>query len=117
MSPLRYVIIRHDGVAEPHFDLMFETYAGSQLSTWRVLTWPIESATPATRLREHRRLYLEYEGEIAGGRGFVHRVAEGECQVEVGEENAWSIAILTGTTPQALRLRKLDGQDWEIRPA
>ena len=33
MPPLRYVILWHDGVAEPHFDLMFETLPGSALAT------------------------------------------------------------------------------------
>ena len=42
MPPLRYVILWHDGVAEPHFDLMFETLPGSALATWRSPRWPVE---------------------------------------------------------------------------
>ena len=34
----------------------------------------------AERLANHRRLYLDYEGEIAGGRGRVTRVAAGTCR-------------------------------------
>ena len=56
--PLRYVILWHDGVPEPHFDLMFETLPGSALSTWRSPRWPVESPTPAARLKDHRRAYL-----------------------------------------------------------
>ena len=32
-----------------------------------------------TRLADHRRMYLEYEGEVSGGRGEVMQVAEGRC--------------------------------------
>jgi hypothetical protein len=113
MAPLRYVILRHDGVTEPHFDLMFETYAGSLLSTWRTPRWPIDSTTAITRLRDHRRLYLEYEGEIGGHRGFIHRVADGTCEIEVGEGNVWTIHLLTGTSPQTLVLRQIDSENWE----
>jgi hypothetical protein len=117
MAALRYVILRHDGVAEPHIDLMIETYPGSQLSTWRLAHWPVESATPATRLRDHRRFYLEYEGEIAGHRGFVHRIADGTCEVEIGEASLWTIRILKGATPQAFRLKLVEGEMWELSPA
>jgi hypothetical protein len=74
---LRYVVLRHDGIPEPHFDLMFETSPGSLLSTWRSPSWPIEPATPLTPLPAHRRDYLAYEGALTGGRGTVWRVAEG----------------------------------------
>jgi hypothetical protein len=56
--PLRYVILHHGGIADPHFDLMFETLPGSDLATWRSQAWPIEEPTPLTRLKDHRRLYL-----------------------------------------------------------
>jgi len=114
MEPLRYVILRHDGVSEPHFDLMIETYAGSMLSTWRLQQWPIDQRAEATRLRDHRRLYLDYEGEIGGHRGFVHRVAEGNCEVAVGEENVWTVKLLSGTPPQTFSLRPIEVERWEI---
>jgi len=116
MATLRYVILRHDGVAEPHFDLMLETYPGSQLSTWRLANWPVESTTPATRLRDHRRFYLEYEGEVGGHRGFVHRIADGTCEIEIGEGSVWKIRILTGTTPQPFTLKLVEGEMWELTP-
>ena len=67
-----YTILWHDGVREPHFDLMFETFPGSPLATWRVPLWPVESPTAATRLKDHRREYLEYEGELTERRGRRH---------------------------------------------
>jgi hypothetical protein len=112
----RYVILRHDGVSEPHFDLMLETYPGSQLSTWRISNWPVESPTPATRLRDHRRLYLDYEGEIGGHRGFVHRIANGTAEIDIGEASVWTIRILTGAPPQTFTLKLVDGETWELSP-
>lgn len=117
MNPLRYVILRHDDVAEPHFDLMFETLPGSLLATWRSDAWPIESRVGVTRLRDHRRLYLTYEGDLSGKRGSVQRVAEGTCEVEVGAESVWTIRILSGAPPQTLRLRPIDAQRWQAEPA
>ena len=117
MSPLRYVVLHHSDVDEPHFDLMFETLPGSMLATWRSAEWPIDGATPLTRLRDHRRLYLEYEGDLSGDRGTVMRVAEGTCQVEVGENAVWRIQLLTGSPPATLVLRQITDEHWEVSPA
>jgi len=86
MPPLRYAILHHADVDEPHFDLLFETSPGSQLATWRSAVWPIEAPTEVTRLRDHRRLYLEYEGQISDHRGAVQRVTDGQCEVECRRE-------------------------------
>lgn len=72
---LRYVVLHHTGHDQPHFDLMFETAAGSPLATWRSATWPaISNLTP---LADHRRAYLDYEGPVSNNRGQVRRVAAG----------------------------------------
>ncbi len=74
---LQYVILRHEGIDSPHFDLMFETTAGGLLATWRSDAWPIEQPTPLLRLGDHRRDYLTYEGPLTGNRGSVRRVEAG----------------------------------------
>src|SRR2546421_6083130 len=79
---LRYVVLRHEGVEEPHYDLMFETGPGSALVTWRSLRWPIEAETELVRLKEHRRGDLGYEGAVGGGRGEVRRVVGGYYRIE-----------------------------------
>ena len=115
--PLRYAILWHDDVPGPHFDLMFETLPGSALSTWRCPRWPVEAPTPATRLTDHRRAYLEYEGDLSGRRGRVTRVMAGACEVEVGEGSVWTVCLLTGSPPQRLVLRAVAGDQWEVAPA
>ena len=81
MNDLRYVVLRHEGVPEPHFDVMFETSPGSPLTTFRSDTWPVIAESKLTRIQDHRRAYLEFEGEISNNRGHVTRVASGMCSV------------------------------------
>ncbi|MDB5358578.1 MAG: hypothetical protein JWN24_5031 [Phycisphaerales bacterium] len=113
MTPLQYAILHHTGIPQPHFDLLFETLPGSELAAWRSPVWPIETNTPLTRLRDHRRVYLEFEGELTRGRGSVSRVARGTCAVEVGEDSVWTISLLTGSTPMTLRLKYVEAERWE----
>ena len=80
-KPLRYVVLRHEGVEEPHFDLMFETSPGSALATWRAPEWPLKTGTPLAHLPDHRPRYLTYEGEVSDDRGWVRRVASGTHQI------------------------------------
>jgi hypothetical protein len=74
---LRFVVLRHEGVASPHFDLMVEVTPDSPLITWRCDRWPIDRPTALTFLPDHRNLYLEYEGPISGDRGYVTRIEAG----------------------------------------
>jgi hypothetical protein len=83
--PVRYVVLRHEGVAEPHFDLMIESKPGGALMTWRLAQWPITRAVQPLRLGDHRREYLEYEGEVSGGRGWVKRIERGECELDLSD--------------------------------
>jgi hypothetical protein len=74
----RFVVLEHqwDGI---HWDFMLE--AGEVLKTWSIDA-PIVSGEQlqARMLPDHRRIYLTFEGPIAGGRGEVRRVAEGNYQ-------------------------------------
>ena len=88
MTPsLRYAVLHHTGVESPHFDLLFETAAGSLLTTYRSDRWP-PTTVLGDRLADHRRIYLEYEGPISGNRGQVRRVAGGWCSLRVSGERA-----------------------------
>ena len=74
----RFVLLEHvwNGV---HWDLMLEH--GEVLRTWAIDS-PIVAGQdlPARALPDHRRIYLEYEGEISGNRGHVRRVDTGTYQ-------------------------------------
>jgi len=105
-EPLRYVVLRHEGVDQPHFDLLFETKPGSDLATWRASEWPITASTDFTPLRAHRRVYLQYEGAISGDRGMVHRLHSGD---HVIEEDAAEYLVVKLETGQRLVLPKGEG--------
>jgi len=97
MTPqLKYVVLRHEGVDEPHFDLMFEIAPGSDLATWRANEWPITDSTEFTPLRPHRRVYLQYEGAISGDRGTVHRVYMGDHVVEENRQQSLIVRLESG---------------------
>jgi hypothetical protein len=107
-TPLRYAVLHHTGIADPHFDLLVETFPGSELATWRSPFWPISEPTLLTRLKDHRRIYLDFEGELTGGRGMVRRVAAGTCRIHVSAKAAW-IVYFEGA---ALALVCLNGAVW-----
>ena len=74
---VRYVVLEHrrDGV---HWDFMLEVEPGGALRTWAVDAPPAPGLTlPARALADHRAAYLDYEGEVSGGRGRVRRVDRG----------------------------------------
>jgi hypothetical protein len=91
---------------------MFESTPGSDLATWRSLVWPIEPQTPLIRLRDHRRAFLDYQGQLTGQRGSVQRVASGEFELQIGEDAIWTIKLLTGAPPMTLVFRKIDAERW-----
>jgi hypothetical protein len=90
---LRYVVLQHDGISSPHCDLLFETTPGSELASARLDAWPPKSIT---RSANHRRLYLDYEGEISGNRGHVKRIANGACSAFVQSDGSIDVVCDTG---------------------
>jgi hypothetical protein len=102
---LRYVILRHDGVPAPHFDLMFETSPGSALATWRSNTWP-PGPGPVQKLADHRRDYLAYEGPVSHGRGYVRRVEAGTYEPLPDSTPTVLALMLHGPPDRILHLRQ-----------
>lgn len=82
----RWVLLLHEvppsdtelGRRGTHWDLMLEDT--EFLWTWAIPSLPPGTIEAALRLPNHRRLYLDYEGEVSNGRGTVSRVARGEFQ-------------------------------------
>ncbi|CAN5487619.1 hypothetical protein BH10PLA1_BH10PLA1_12170 [soil metagenome] len=113
-TPTRFVVLRHEGIPQPHFDVMFERSAGSALASWRSDVWPIEQPCPLDHLDDHRREYLEYEGPLTNDRGHVRRVAAGFC---VFHEETPFVIVVRFTDPAAggLLLLKRDGA-WHALP-
>jgi hypothetical protein len=75
----RFAVLEHrwDGV---HWDFLVED--GPALRTWAVDAAIVAGVDlPARELPAHRAIYLDYEGEVSGGRGSVRRRDRGTCEV------------------------------------
>jgi hypothetical protein len=83
----RFAVLRHDvKPGEVHWDLLVEGAPDGKLFTWRLAApLPARGRVAAERSFDHRALYLEYEGEISGGRGTVKREAAGSLTDVSGE--------------------------------
>ena len=86
MNPTnRFVILFHqmppDGGRADHWDWMFER--DGTLRTWACEQPPDDNMDAnAILLDDHRLVYLEYEGPIAGDRGRVSRILSGDMDWE-----------------------------------
>jgi len=97
----RFVVLCHEpgsnSSAARHWDFMLEQ--GGQLRTWALTAEPVAGATsvtiPARQLADHRLAYLDYEGEISGGRGSVSRWDSGTFE-GVSEDDLEVIVTLSG---------------------
>ena len=113
----RFAVLEHvwNGV---HWDVLLED--GAVLKTWELSVEPVLGvATRATPKADHRLHYLDYEGEIGGGRGFVRQwdagalvwrkqgpdafIADlsgrrlvGTVEIKLVDADAWQFTILGG---------------------
>jgi DNA polymerase Ligase (LigD) len=83
----RFVLLEHlwNGV---HWDFMLEN--GESLRTWAIDAPVVGGQELAARsLPDHRSIYLDYEGDVSGGRGTVRRIDEGSYDALV-----WSARLV-----------------------
>ncbi len=84
---------------------MLET--GDVLRTWALADQPEPAGMSclAEKLADHRLIYLDYEGEISGGRGAVSRLDGGDYAAVSGDESGVAVrlngALLKGTATLA----------------
>ncbi len=114
--PTRYAVLHHTGVPVPHYDVLVEPRPGADLAAWRSPAWPVRGPTPVERIADHRRAYLDYEGDVGRRRGRVERVVGGMCHVTVGPGDVWTVRP-TGGPAGPLVLRPTAGGGWELVPA
>ena len=81
-----------DSGRDDHWDFMLEVDDG--LATWEI-SEPIEEnkLLAATRLADHRKHYLDYEGPVSGNRGEVARWDFGEYQTISRHEIGWTVEL------------------------
>ena len=118
-EPLRYVVLRHEGIDDPHFDVMFETSAGAPLKTFRSPEWPIVRATKLTPLPDHRSAYLTYEGPISGERGVVRRIVAGtyEARPQWDDPAVFDVCLIEPSRLHLWLVGPPHEEAWLIEPA
>lgn len=105
----RFVILEHDHPSL-HWDLMLDD--GEALRTWRLAEPPRAGCVvSAALIAPHRRMYLDYEGEVSGGRGLVKRWDRGEF--EWIEDRAERVCVaLVGQKLRGMLTMLSAGEKW-----
>jgi len=116
-NPLcQFVVLHHSQIDEPHFDFLFETSPTSDLITFRLSQWPITQVQPVRSLRNHRRHYLTFEGDISGQVGRVDRIAHGFLYA-VDTDSTWHL-LDSSRQPflQFAPVRIARSPEWTVTP-
>jgi hypothetical protein len=113
-----FVVLQHADSEGLHFDLMIDM--GPSLATWKCPQPPDQTAGSGLnclRLKDHRRLYLDYEGPISDGRGSVQRYDQGVCMIHERAPRRWEVTFagqrLVGRF--ALLASSGEGDEWCLR--
>ncbi len=105
-NPRRFAVLEHrlDGV---HWDFLVED--GPALRTWAIDRPIVEGDDlPARELPAHRWVYLEFEGEVSGGRGTVRRWDGGSCRVVEWSEGLVRLEVRGSQLVGSVQFRRID---------
>ncbi len=110
----RFVILEHD-FPEVHWDFLLEE--GTVLKSWRLPRPPVHEAEQmdVMPLPDHRLVYLDYEGPVAGARGEVRRWDHGHYEalpLLAGESFRVSLA---GEKFQGIAVYKAGASRWSFQ--
>lgn len=108
----RFVVLEHARGGALHFDLMLE-HEGV------LLTFSFEGFPQAPMeckcLDDHRLRYLDYEGDIGGGRGSVHRVESGGCELLERTDECIRFRLKGLRLAGTFRLKRRAADDWTFK--
>lgn len=93
-----FALLEHTTAAGRHWDLLVEVAGCERLPTWRLAACPLDAEAAgrpiaAERIADHRPLYLDFEGELSGGRGRVRRLDRGPAAVERLDGNELIVSL------------------------
>lgn len=117
----RWVLLLHEvppsdtelGRRGTHWDLMFEDE--ECLWTWSIQKLPPGTIEAAMRLPNHRKMYLDYEGEVSNGRGSVTLVARGHYQrLSWEQDNEFRLIIDWPYLKSLVRFQPMTDHYWRI---
>jgi hypothetical protein len=91
---------------------------GAVLITWQMEQSPLElgvgQAIPAKKIKDHRLVYLTYEGPVSGGRGAVTRQDEGTYELLEEGADGWRARFDGRGMRGIYRLRREEGDAWSL---
>lgn len=114
-------LLRHQTQAGSHFDWLLgipgsESDPAARLWTARVdlpsTHWRDAGKLTLTRLPDHRRIYLTYQGPISGGRGQVIRVDQGQVLPLLWTATRIHLDVQFTHYQGIAELHKLTGDRW-----
>ncbi len=89
----RFTISHHTGSKDgDHYDLMLEH--GDGLRTWRLVNTAFQAFQVARQIKEHRKSYLDFEGEISGERGRVKIWDTGTYTIDDWRDDRIQVALV-----------------------
>lgn len=109
----RFTIAHHAGSSEgDHYDLLLES--GEALRTWRLRHTNFENQQTARKMQDHRKKYLEYEGEISGGRGRVKIWDTGTFEIDLWTDKLIQVSLFGAQAKVRLRLQCGGDDAWTV---
>ncbi|MCB9846575.1 MAG: hypothetical protein H6811_11400 [Phycisphaeraceae bacterium] len=114
------VLLEHttaeDGV---HFDWLLERDSEEErrLISFRVserIDLTAGARWRAQRIRDHRAVFLAFEGQLSGGRGHVRRVAAGACEIVEETADRLRARVDWGMGTRVIRAES-EGSAWIVR--
>jgi hypothetical protein len=89
----RFTISQHTGSKDgDHYDLMLEH--GDGLRTWRLVNTAFQASQIARQIKDHRKSYLDFEGEISGERGRVKIWDSGNYSIDEWKDDRIQVALV-----------------------
>ncbi len=89
----KFTISHHTGSKDgDHYDLMLEH--GEGLRTWRLVNTAFQTFQVARQIKDHRKSYLDFEGEISGERGRVKIWDTGTYSVDDWKDDRIQVALV-----------------------
>jgi hypothetical protein len=99
----RFTISHHTGAKDgDHYDLFLEE--ANALKSWRLDSPSFQTPQAARQTKDHRGIYLDFEGELSGGRGTVKIWDTGTYLVDRWTEKHIRIALVGRQVRTRLRL-------------
>ena len=109
----RYVILEHEGLRDRHWDFMLES--GPALRTWALGGAPqAGERLAAEALGDHRIEYLDYQGQVSGGRGTVARWDQGTYELLAESESELQVRLSGQRLEGVATLRRCAAERWEF---